>query len=70
MDELKELAELKVGQQLEFVGRVPYEELEKFTRQATVGLLLEEPLGKSFEYALPNKLFDYIHAIYLLLLPI
>ena len=28
----------------------------------TVGLLLEEPLGKSFEYALPNKLFDYIHA--------
>ena len=63
LDELKELAEVKrVEQQLEFVGRVPYEELEKFTAQATVGLLLEEPIGKSFEYALPNKLFDYIHA--------
>ena len=63
LDELKEFAEVKgVEQQLEFVGRVPYEEVEKFTRQATVGLLLEEPLGKSFEYALPNKLFDYIHA--------
>ena len=71
LDELKEFAEVKgVEQQLEFIGRVPYEELEKFTGQATVGLLLEEPLGKSFEYALPNKLFDYIHATYLLLLPI
>ena len=63
LDELKELAKVKgVEQQVEFVGRVPYQELEKFTGQATVGLLLEEPLGKSFEYALPNKLFDYIHA--------
>ena len=62
-DELKKLAEVPgVDQQIEFVGRVPYEELAKFTGQATVGLLLEEPLGKSFEYALPNKLFDYIHA--------
>ena len=63
LDELKKLAEVKgVGQQVKFVGRVPYEELEKYTGQASVGLLLEEPLGKSFEYALPNKLFDYIHA--------
>ena len=61
--ELKELAKLKgVDQQVEFVGRVPFEELEKYTAQASIGLLLEEPLGKSFEYALPNKLFDYIHA--------
>ena len=63
LGELKELVEVKgVEKQVEFVGRVPYEELEKYTGQATVGLLLEEPLGKSFEYALPNKLFDYIHA--------
>ena len=63
LDELKKLAEVKgVGQQVKFVGRVPYEELEKYTGQASLGLLLEEPLGKSFEYALPNKLFDYIHA--------
>ena len=63
LNELKKLAEVKgVGQQVKFVGRVPYEELEKYTGQASVGLLLEEPLGKSFEYALPNKLFDYIHA--------
>ncbi len=25
-------------------------------------MVLEEPLGLSFKYSLPNKLFDYIHA--------
>lgn len=58
----KRAVEKGVGQQVEFVGRVPYQELADYTRQATIGLLLEEPMGKSFEYALPNKLFDYIHA--------
>ena len=33
-----------------------------YTKQADVGLLLERSLGLSFTYALPNKLFDYIHA--------
>ena len=33
-----------------------------YTKQADIGLLLERPLGLSFTYALPNKLFDYIHA--------
>lgn len=63
LQELKKRAEAKgVAQQAEFVGRVPYEELSEYTAKATIGLLLEEPIGKSFEYALPNKLFDYIHA--------
>jgi glycosyltransferase involved in cell wall biosynthesis len=25
-------------------------------------MVLEEPIGLSFKYSLPNKLFDYIHA--------
>lgn len=58
----KRAVEKGVVNQVEFVGRVPYQELARYTRQATIGLLLEEPMGKSFEYALPNKLFDYIHA--------
>lgn len=63
LNELVELAKVnEVQHQVEFVGRIPFEKLDKYTRQATVGLILEEPIGKSFEYALPNKLFDYIHA--------
>ena len=45
-----------------FLGRIPHEELPNYTQMADVGIVLEEPLGKSFEFSLPNKLFDYIHA--------
>ena len=63
---LKKLEELAVSEgvsnQLEFVGRIPFEELKNHTHSASLGILFEEPLGLSFEYSLPNKLFDYIHA--------
>ena len=45
-----------------FLGRISNEELPNYTKLATIGMVLEEPLGLSFEYSLPNKLFDYIHA--------
>ena len=45
-----------------FLGRIPHEELPNYTKLATIGMVLEEPFGLSFEYSLPNKLFDYIHA--------
>lgn len=44
-----------------FLGRIPYETLHNYTKQAHIGILLEEPAGASFDYSLPNKLFDYIH---------
>ena len=45
-----------------FYGKVPLEDLFSYTIQADIGLVLEKPLGLSFTYSLPNKLFDYIHA--------
>ena len=54
--------ELKVFHQIEFVGKVPFEKLTGYTQRASIGLLLEEPIGLSFAYSLPNKLFDYIHS--------
>ncbi len=45
-----------------FLGRIAHEKLPNYTKIATIGMVLEEPLGKSFEFSLPNKLFDYIHA--------
>jgi glycosyltransferase involved in cell wall biosynthesis len=63
MSRLKDLAEkLKVTSQVEFIGRVKFQNLKAHTDRAVIGLLLEEPLGLSFEYSLPNKLFDYIHS--------
>ena len=60
---LKALAQQKgVEYKVEFLGRLPFNDLKAHTEQASIGILFEEPRGLSFEYSLPNKLFDYIHA--------
>ena len=48
--------------QVKFLGKKTPEELKKLTPNATIGMSLEEDLGLNYRYALPNKLFDYIHA--------
>jgi len=51
-----------VNNRVSFLGRLPFEALKAHTEQASIGVLFEEAKGLSFEYSLPNKLFDYIHA--------
>ena len=45
-----------------FLGKINLEDLPFYTRQAHFGFSLEESMGLNYYYALPNKLFDYIHA--------
>jgi glycosyltransferase involved in cell wall biosynthesis len=47
---------------IHFLGRVNPKELKKLTPNASIGFSLEEDLGLNYRYALPNKIFDYIHA--------
>jgi glycosyltransferase involved in cell wall biosynthesis len=54
--------ELEVSDRVEFMGRIPFQQLKEFTRQASLGISLEEDRGMNYRYALPNKLFDYIQA--------
>lgn len=62
-EELKDVvSHEKMNDRVHFLGRISREKLANYTKLATLGMVLEEPLGKSFEYSLPNKLFDYIHA--------
>lgn len=62
-EELKQFVlEENMQTRVHFLGRVAREKLFNYTQKATLGMVLEEPLGLSFTYALPNKLFDYIHA--------
>ncbi|MFY9242925.1 MAG: glycosyltransferase [Polaribacter sp.] len=56
------VAEQNMDNRVHFLGRVPREKLFNYTKKATLGMVLEQPLGLSFQYSLPNKLFDYIHA--------
>lgn len=62
-DKLKErVAKKNLHRKVIFVGKVPFEQLQEYTRKATIGVSLEEDMGLNYRFALPNKLFDYIHA--------
>lgn len=43
-------------------GSVPYDKLHEVTCSADLGIAFFEPVSKSYELALPNKLFEYISA--------
>jgi len=58
----KMVAEQKMESTVRFSPRRPYQELMKITRIADLGLLLDKNTSLNQGLALPNKLFDYIHA--------
>lgn len=55
-------SELNLNHKVKFIGNVIPSQLKLITKKADLGLSLEEDYGISYRYALPNKLFDYIHA--------
>jgi glycosyltransferase involved in cell wall biosynthesis len=54
--------ENKLEDRITFLGRKPFDELNGFTSEASLGISLEEQAGLNYYYALPNKLFNYIQA--------
>ena len=56
------IEQLNLSNKVKLLGEIPYQELENYTQQASIGLSLEEDVGLNYRLALPNKLFDYIHA--------
>ena len=54
---------LSLEDSIYFLGRIPFKKLAGYTPQADLCVSLEQPgFGLSYEYSLPNKLFDYIQA--------
>lgn len=53
---------LGLNQKVKMLGRKNLEDLRAVTIKADLGISLEEKKGLNYTYALPNKLFDYIHA--------
>ena len=58
----KRVAVMNLKSRVHFTGRLPMEELSWYTQQAIIGISLEQDRGLNYRLALPNKLFDYMHA--------
>ncbi|MBN1253459.1 MAG: glycosyltransferase [Bacteroidales bacterium] len=43
-----------------FLGKIPFEDLIYYTKQADVGIILCQNISKSYEFSLPNRIFDFI----------
>lgn len=60
-EKLKEIStDLKIQKKVKIVGKLPYDELLKYTQIADLGLSLDKGTNLNYEYSLPNKVFDYI----------
>lgn len=63
IDKLKtKVIKLSLENRVKFLGKKTPQELKTLTPNAVIGMSLEEDLGLNYRYALPNKIFDYIHA--------
>ncbi|HBF89412.1 MAG TPA: glycosyl transferase group 1 [Bacteroidales bacterium] len=62
-EKLKNLVDTKhLNDKVKFLGKIPFQNLYKYTRFAHLGISLEENMGLNYYFSLPNKLFDYIQA--------
>lgn len=60
---LKKLVkELKLEKKVIILDKIPYHELMEYTKAADFGLSLDKGTNMNYELALPNKIFDYMHA--------
>ncbi len=63
IEALKEMTKkMKLNGKVYFAGKVPFEKLKPYTQLADIGLCLIKPTNLNYQYSLPNKICDYIHA--------
>jgi glycosyltransferase involved in cell wall biosynthesis len=60
-NELKNLVvNLDLENKVKFIGKIPFDKLKYYTQKAHLGVSIEKATNLNYQYALPNKLFDYI----------
>lgn len=59
---IQQIKVLNLEEKVKLIPKQTPKELQKITPLADLGISFEEDFGLSYKFALPNKLFDYIHA--------
>ena len=54
--------EEELSQKVLFFDKMPYEKMMFYTSHADLGLAIDKPICLNYKFALPNKVFDYMHA--------
>jgi glycosyltransferase involved in cell wall biosynthesis len=54
--------EKNLEEKVYFTGKLPFEKMNQLTGIADLGLVLQEDISLSYQYVLPNRLFDFIKA--------
>lgn len=63
LQELKEIVREKhLDEKVIFHGKIPGEELYRYTSSGDIGLCLLDNMGLNYYYSLPNRIFAYLHA--------
>ncbi len=61
--ELRRLVkEFTVEDKVRFIGKMSWDEVLSETRQVRAGIVLFEPINENYQYASPNKFFEYVMA--------
>jgi len=52
----------KLNTKVIFTGKIPFKNLIYYTQIANIGIVLCENISKSYEFSLPNRIFDFIQS--------